>query len=113
MTRKTESGTGHATANRAVASLRTLRSQIDKLDLQILKMVNERARLAAEIGKLKDDQGGEVFSPAREEEVLNNVVEANKGPLDTSTVRGIFRELMSGSRALQKILKVAYLGPEY
>src|SRR5207244_13237620 len=54
----------------------------------------------------------EVFSPAREEEVLQQVLEANKGPLDNSTVRAVFRELMSGSRALQKVLKVAYLGPE-
>jgi chorismate mutase/prephenate dehydratase len=113
MTRKTETAASHTSANRAAASLRSLRSHIDKLDLQILKLANERAKLAAEIGRLKDDQGGDIFSPAREEEVLQNVVEANKGPLDTSTVRAIFRELMSGARALQKILKVAYLGPEY
>ena len=97
----------------ACASLQNLRTQIDKLDLQILKLVNERAELAAEIGKVKNDQGSEVFSPAREEEVLQNVLEANKGPLDDATIRAIFREIMSGSRALQKILKVAYLGPEY
>src|SRR5437870_6673108 len=95
------------------ASLRNLRNHIDKLDLQILKLVNERAGLAAEIGKIKNDHGTEVFSPAREEEVLHNVLEANKGPLDEGTIRAVFREIMSGSRALQKILKVAYLGPEY
>src|SRR5437588_9207888 len=94
-------------------SLKNLRTQIDKLDLQILKLVNERAGVAAEIGKYKNDHGAEVFSPAREEEVLKNVLEANNGPLDAPTVRAIFREIMSGSRALQKILKVAYLGPEY
>src|SRR6185437_11955368 len=50
------------------------------------------------------------------EEVLLNVLdvnEKNKGPLDANSVRAIFREIMSGSRALQKVLKVAYLGPEY
>src|SRR5437867_6179121 len=109
MTRKTDGSAGHASASRAATSLRSLRSQIDKLDLQILKLANERARLAAEIGKLKTDQGGEVFSPAREEEVLLNVLQANKGPLDASTIRAIFRELMSGSRSLQKVLKIAYL----
>src|SRR5712691_5549820 len=113
MTRKTESGNSAASANRAAASLRTLRTHIDKLDLQILKLVNDRAGVAAEIGKFKNDHGAEVFSPAREEEVLQNVLDANKGPLDLSTVRAIFREIMSGSRALQKVLKVAYLGPEY
>lgn len=112
MTRKTESSNS-AVSSRAAASLRSLRTQIDRLDLQILKLVNERAGLAAEIGKLKNDHGAEVFSPAREEEVLQNVLEANKGPLDPHTVRSVFREIISGSRALQKVLRVAYLGPEY
>src|SRR5204863_6104921 len=53
------------------------------------------------------------FSPAREEEVYQNILDHNKGPLDTATVRAIYREIMSGSRALQKVLKIAYLGPEY
>jgi chorismate mutase/prephenate dehydratase len=113
MTRKTESGNSTVSASRIAASLRSLRSQIDKLDLHILKLVNERAAIAAEVGKVKNEQGNEVFSPAREEEVLQNITESHKGPLDISTVRAIFREIMSGSRALQKILKVAYLGPEY
>src|SRR5207302_6000838 len=52
------------------------RTQIDKLDHQLLKLANERASLAGEIGELKNDQGAEVFSPAREEEVLKNVIEA-------------------------------------
>ena len=112
MTRKNDNGGTAVAANRAAASLKSLRGQIDKLDLQLLKLINERAHLAAEVGRLKIDQGGEVFSPAREEEVLQNVIQNNKGPLDGSTIRAIFRELMSGARALQKVLKVAYLGPE-
>ena len=113
MTRKSEGGNNSATTARTLASLKGLRSQIDKLDLQILKLVNERASLAAEIGKVKNEFSAEVFSPAREEEVLQNMLEASKGPLDPATIRAIFREIMSGSRALQKVLKVAYLGPEY
>jgi chorismate mutase/prephenate dehydratase len=112
MTRKVESGNSIPNP-KAAASLRSLRSQIDKLDIQILKLINERAQKAADIGRIKNDHGAEVFSPAREEEVLAHVLEANKGPLDQNTVRAVFRELMSGSRALQKVLKVAYLGPEY
>jgi chorismate mutase/prephenate dehydratase len=112
MPRKSESDSPPS-GNRSTASLKSLRAHIDKLDLQILKMVNERAALAAEIGRVKNDHGSEVFTPAREEEVFKNVLEANKGPLDENTVRAIYREIMSGSRALQKVLKVAYLGPEY
>lgn len=105
-----------SSAARSSASLRNLRSQIDKLDLQILKLVNERASVAAEIGRMKTDNGDEVFSPAREEEVLQHVLAINdkgKGPLDGGTVRAIFREIVSGSRSLQKVLSIAYLGPEY
>src|SRR5438067_12692594 len=109
MTRKTESGGSTASANRATASLRNLRTQIDKLDLHILKLVNERAAVAAEIGKVKNDHGSEVFSPAREEEVLQNVLQANKGPLDTSTVRAVIHEIMRGSRTLKTVMKVKYL----
>jgi len=109
MARKPETDT----PQRSAAALKSLRSKIDKLDILVLKMVNQRAALAAEIGKVKNDHGTEVFSPAREEEVFQHVIQANKGPLDEGSVRAVFREIMSGSRALQKVLKVAYLGPEY
>ncbi len=109
MTRKGDS------ADRAVSSreLKAFRSQIDKLDIQILRLINERAGLAAKIGKVKSETNDSVFSPAREEEVLSNVLAANKGPLPEVTIRAIYREIISGSRALQKIDKVAFLGPEY
>src|SRR6516162_7693020 len=116
MARKPEGNSTAASATRQTKSLRDLRLQIDKLDLQILELINKRASAAGEIGKIKNDHGEEVFSPAREEEVLQNVLQLNekyKGPLDAGTIRAIFREIMSGSRALQKVLKVAYLGPEY
>src|SRR5580692_1501243 len=111
MTRKIEGGNS-APAARTAASLKSLRHHIDKLDFHILKLVNERAGLAADIGRIKTDHGTEVFTPAREEEVFKNVLDVNKGPLDNATIRAIFRELMSGARALQKVIKVAYLGPE-
>jgi chorismate mutase/prephenate dehydratase len=119
MARKVEGNSTSAsntTQPRSPAELKSLRGQIDKLDLQILKLVNERAAIAGEIGRAKREQGEDIFAPAREEEVYQNVLQANekmKGPLDEATIRAVFREIMSGSRALQKILKVAYLGPEY
>ncbi len=111
MTRKSDSHP--ASAAKAAAQLKALRSQIDKLDHQILKLLNERAARAAEAGQIKSEQANEIFAPAREEEILQNLLHSHKGPLDVQTIRAIFRELMSGSRALQKVLKVAYLGPEY
>jgi chorismate mutase/prephenate dehydratase len=119
MARKVEANStapGSQSVTRSPAQLKALRSQIDKLDLQIVKLVNERAAVAGEIGRAKLEQGEDIFSPAREEEVYQNVVQANekqKGPLDEGTIRAIFREIMSGARALQRVHKVAYLGPEY
>lgn len=93
--------------------MQSLRSQIDKLDLQILKLINDRAKLAMDIGKVKSDGGVDVFSPAREDEIVSRILSHHKGPLDERSVRAVFRELMSGSRALQRRMRIAYLGPEY
>ncbi len=100
-------------AEKGAANLPALRAQIDKLDLQIVELLNKRATVAAHIGKVKADAGGDVFSAAREEEVLANVLAASAGPLDAVTLKSIFRELISGSRCVQKVQKIAYLGPEY
>src|SRR5258708_1418131 len=112
MARKAEGNT--ATPNspsvtRTAAQLKQLRSQIDKLDVEIVKLINHRASIAAEIGRAKVEQGEDIFSPAREEEVYQNVLvanEKNKGPLPETTIRAIFREIMSGARALQKVHKI-------
>ena len=108
MARKNGSGSDHSSAN-----LKALRVQIDKLDLSILELLNKRATVAGQIGKVKADTGGEIFSAAREEEVLGHVLKGNKGPLQEVTLRAIFRELISGCRALQRVQRVAFLGPEY
>lgn len=110
MTRKTENG---PPPDRAAADLKALRVQIDKIDLQIVDLLNKRAAVVARVGKVKSEKGGEIFSAAREEEVLNNVLAANKGPLEEVTLKAIFRELISGCRAIEKVQRIAFLGPEY
>ncbi|MFQ3650648.1 MAG: prephenate dehydratase [Gemmataceae bacterium] len=115
MARKPE-GNPPSPAARTASQLKALRGQIDKLDQEIVRLINQRASIAAEIGRAKREQGEDVFAPAREEEVYANVLETHrkcKGQLDETTIRAVFREIMSGSRSLQKVLKIAYLGPEY
>lgn len=112
MARKSDPSS-NATPDKSAVNLAALRGQIDKFDLNILELLNKRAAVAAQIGKVKADQGGGVFSAAREEEVLANVLAAHNGPLAPVTVKAIFRELISGSRAIQRQQKIAYLGPEY
>src|SRR5205807_5995991 len=72
-----------------------------------------RAELAVQIGQIKRAEGLDVWSSAREDEVYARVQSASRGPLPAETLRLIFRELMSGSRALQRSMKVACLGPKY
>src|SRR5581483_10769256 len=87
-----------ASVTRSAAQLKQLRSQIDKLDVEIVKLVNQRASIAAEIGRAKIEQGEDIFSPAREEEVYQNVLQVNdknKGPFPETTIRAVFREIMS------------------
>lgn len=102
-----------ATAKAAAPTLAALRGQIDKLDQELLKLINERAKIAVAIGKLKNSTGMAAYAPAREDAVLARVVELSKGPLSERCVRAVYRELISGSRSLEKELRVAYLGPAY
>ena len=94
-------------------SLAGCRAKIDSVDQELVKLMNERAKIALEIGKLKNDHGIAAYAPAREDEVLARVVELSKGPLTPRCIRAVFRELISGSRSLEKELRVAFLGPAY
>lgn len=93
-------------------SLEDQRRSIDKLDEQIVKLLNERAAAAREIGRIKTGEGAPVYSPAREKEVLERVRRLNAGPMPDASLTAIWREIMSASFALEKPLKIAYLGPE-
>ena len=108
-----KSSSSATSKSRPHVNLKSLRHKIDRLDRDILKLLNTRAALANQIGHVKDEQELDVYSPGREEQIIVKILEDSRGPLDDRTVRVIFRELMSGCRAMQKSLKVAYLGPEY
>jgi chorismate mutase/prephenate dehydratase len=94
-------------------TLDELRKRIDDIDAQLVALLNERARCAVDIGKVKREAGqASVYSPAREREVLERIVALNKGPLSDAALMAIWTEMMSGALSLEKALKVAYLGPE-
>ncbi|MFN0038279.1 MAG: prephenate dehydratase [Burkholderiales bacterium] len=90
--------------------LKFLRARIDALDLEILKLVNERAATAHAIGKLKSD--GVIYRPEREAQVLRQVEERNPGPLTGAAVTRVFGEIVSACRALEDAMVVASLGPK-
>ena len=90
-----------------------LRAQLGKIDRELVKLINERAKTAVKIGLLKQKTGEAVYQPAREEEVLARAEQCNRGPLPNEDLRAVFRELISGARKLEKSLRVAFLGPAY
>jgi chorismate mutase/prephenate dehydratase len=92
--------------------LESLRTQIDALDAQIVDLMNQRARLVVEIGKIKQQTNSPVYAPDREKAVLEKVRKLNRGPLPDRCLEAVWRELMSGSFALEKPLKIGFLGPE-
>ena len=92
-------------------SLETLRTKIDQVDAKLVKLLNERTRHALAIGKLKQKNGKGIYVPAREKAVLARVKKLNEGPMTDKSLRAIYREIMSAALALEKNLKVAYMGP--
>ncbi len=97
-----------------VVPLSELRNRIDRIDQQILQLINQRATVAMEVAKTKMAEGeeGSFYRPDREALVLRRIKEMNQGPLDDDTAMRFFRELMSACLALEKPLQVAFLGPE-
>ena len=91
--------------------LKPLRQQIDAIDTQILDLLNQRARVAQQVGHVKAETDAPVFRPEREAQVLRSVAERNPGPMLSPDVQTVFREIMSACRALEKRVTVAYLGP--
>lgn len=94
-------------------ALKKLRKAVDGIDAKILKLLNERATVIHKIGDEKRRKSASVYVPDREMEVYKKVTTINKGPLSNNSVRAVYREIMSGSLALEKPVKIAYLGPEH
>lgn len=92
--------------------LEPIRLQIDTLDRQLVELLNQRLALAAEIGKVKRSQGGQIYVAEREDAVMRKVTGQNQGPIKHEALRAIYREIMSAAIALEKPLLIAYLGPE-
>ncbi|MCM8819798.1 MAG: chorismate mutase, partial [Candidatus Omnitrophica bacterium] len=92
--------------------LENLRKKIDEIDEKILKLLQERAKEVIKITSLKEKNKLEIYSPEREQNLLNRLKKLSKGPLTSEDIEIIFREILSVSRSLKKQLKIVYLGPE-
>lgn len=93
-----------------MSDIEKLRGEIDRLDDELLRLLNERARLAQQVGELKN--GAPAYRPEREADILRRLSDKNRGPLSAQRLAGVFREVISACRALEQPLRVTYLGPE-
>ncbi len=93
-------------------SLPEWRKEIDKIDEQVIQLLNRRAELAQQIGHAKSSTRSHYFTPEREHTVFKRLLSLNRGPLSSAAVRAVYREIISACLALEKPLSVAFLGPE-
>ena len=98
-------------SEQGAGGLANLRQRIDAIDRQLLDLLNQRARIAEEVGDIKRAEGTPFFRPDRVAQVLANIQQTNPGPLKNNHVAAIWREIMSACLALEAPQRVAILGP--
>jgi chorismate mutase-like protein len=86
-----------------VSDIDTLRKRIDALDVELVRLLSERAACALEIGRLKERLGMPIYQPAREADVLTNVRGANTGPLADEALTRLFERIIDEARRLERL----------
>jgi len=81
-----------------------LRAEIDRLDSELLKIINQRAVLALRIGELKKESGLPIFDPGREKKIFQRMKNDNPGPLDDQAIVRLFERVIDESRRLERIM---------
>ncbi len=97
----------------AKEKLSQLRKKIDEIDETIVKLLNERAKLAKEVGHIKKQYNLPIYVPSREQEIFERLQRLNEqyGEFPTDAIKPVFREIISACRSTEENIKVAYLGP--
>lgn len=94
-----------------MSELKKLREEIDRIDEEILNLLNKRAGIVIDVARIKRKENARFYSPEREKEILQRLISINKGPFPNSAIKPLFREILSASLSLEQPLKVAYFGP--
>lgn len=79
------------------------RKRIDSLDRKLVRMLNQRARAARRIGRLKRDTNMPIYEPRREQIIIRNIAKANRGPFPQAELQRIFKQIIAVMRRLQKV----------
>ena len=83
-------------------ALAPLRAQIDELDRQIVELLNQRAGIVVQVGKIKQQNKTPIYQPDREKEVLENAERNNRGPLTDAAIRRLFERIIDEARAAER-----------
>ncbi len=83
-------------------SLEQLRQNIAKIDVQLVKLLNERAQQSLQIFMEKQRSNLPVYNQQREDQVIENVIQQNKGPLTSEQVKSIFEIIIESCRTIQQ-----------
>ena len=95
-----------------VRDLSTIRGEIARTDADLLRLLNQRARLVGEVAALKEQLQVPFYVPSRERQIAERLSASNPGPFPTEAIRSVFQEIFSACLTLEKTVRVAYLGPE-
>ena len=93
-------------------TIKELRHEIDAVDDRILELLNSRAALVIDVGRLKSVKKDEFHVPSREREIYERLAAHNSGPFPNEAIKSVFREIISASLALEAPMKVAFFGPK-
>ena len=85
------------------SELERLRRNIDDVDTVLVKLLNQRARWALEVGEVKSRAGVPIYQPEREAKVLAQVQAKNRGPLGEGAMRRLFERVIDESRRLERV----------
>ena len=97
-----------------MAKIQDIRNNIDKIDDQLVKLINKRGELAVKIGQEKSKKGSSkhFHVPHRERSIIERVTRSSDGPFPNESLKYVFREIFSATLALEKPLRIGFLGPE-
>ena len=94
-------------------SIEDWRKEIDEIDEQLVRLLNERSKCAIELGRLKRELGLAIYSPDREKQVIQHVTEVNPGPLDAPAMRRLFERIIDESRRIERVVVEKENGQEH
>jgi chorismate mutase/prephenate dehydratase len=93
------------------AALSPLRDEIDRIDVRILELINQRLEIGKKVGEIKRQEGSQVLDRTRERMVIERLFQMNPGPADESLIQYLFNVIITATREIQRPRTVGFLGP--